>query len=147
MAIQAEIDYVRAMAGGTRTRNITDQRIGEIIDSNWDRIAEETGIAETDTSVVYYSVATQMVRRLATAEIWIGWPDMTDSRNSLLREVQNMIATIAKPDPSDPDSEIICDSDPYETYPLNADGTVWLSSVQGRPRYRTYFGSSEPAIL
>lgn len=141
MASNEEITIVRQMAGNTRVRNLSDERIGQIIDDNWFRVTEETGIAIDDLSNTYYNVATQMVRRLAVAEIFIGWPDMVDTRNSLLREVQNMIAQIAKPDPSDPDSEIIVSTDEYETYPLNANGTIWLGNVTGRPRYRTAFGS------
>lgn len=141
MASQAEIDIVRSMAGGTRTRNLTDARVSQIIDDNWERATEETGIADTDLQNVYWSIANQIVRRYAVAEVLIGAPDMVDTRNSLLREATTMISTISKPDPSDPDSEIIVDTDEYTTYPLNANGEIWLGSIGGRPRYRTVFGS------
>lgn len=140
MASSTEIAIVRDMAGGTRTRNLTDARISQIIDDNWNRITEETGIAVTDLLAVYYNIATQIVRRYAVAELLIGSPDMVDTRNSLLREAQGMIATLSKPDPSDPDSEIICDTDDYQTYPLNPTGEIWLGSLSGRPRVR--FGTS-----
>jgi hypothetical protein len=147
MASQEEIDIVRAMAGGTRTRNLTDARVSQIIDDNWNRITEETGIAVSDLQATYYSIATQIVRRYAVAEVLIGSPEMVDTRNSLLREAQNMIGTLAKPDPSDPDSEIIVTTSDYETYPLNAGGTIWLGSLSGRPRYRTTFGQDSGLIV
>ena len=141
MASAEEILIVRQMSGSTRTRNVSDARISQIIDDNWNRITEETGIAVTDLLAVYYNIATQIVRRYATAEILIGSPDMIDTRNSLLREATLMIATLSKPDPSDPDSEIIVDTDDYQTYPLNPTGEIWLGSLSGRPRYRrTYWG-------
>lgn len=147
MADANEITIVRQMSGGTRTRNLSDARISQIIDDNWNRITEETGIAVTDLLAVYYNIATQIVRRYAVAEILIGAPDMIDVRNSLLREAQGMIATLAKPDPSDPDSEIIVDVDPYQTYPLNPTGEIWLGNVSGRPRYRTTFGEENDSPL
>jgi hypothetical protein len=146
MATQEEIDIVRQMAGGTRVRNLTDARIGQIIDDNWSRITEETGIAFDDLQATYYNIATQIVRRYAVAEIFIGVPEMVDTRNSLLREATNMIATLAKPDPSDPDSEIIVDATEYETYPLNSSGTIWLGNVMGRPRYRS-LNQGDPEVV
>lgn len=143
MADSTEIAIVRQMAGGTRTKNLSDARVSQIIDDNWNRITEETGIAVSDLQAVYYSIATQIVRRYAVAELLIGAPEMVDTRNSLLREAQNMIATLAKPDPSDPDSEVIVDSDEYTTYPLNPNGEVWLGNVAGRPWYRTRFGTEQ----
>ncbi len=147
MADANEITIVRQMAGGTRTKNIADARISQIIDDNWNRITEETGIAVNDLLATYYNIATQIVRRYAVAEILIGSPDMNDTRNSLLREATNMIATLAKPDPSDPDSEIIVDTDDYQTYPLNPGGEVWLGSLSGRPKYRTYFGEDSDSSV
>ncbi len=147
MASTEEIAIVRAMAGGTRTKNLADARVSQIIDDNWNRITEETGIAVTDLLAVYYNIATQIVRRYAVAEILIGSPDMTDVRNSLLREATNMISQLAKPDPSDPDSEVIVETDDYQTYPLNPNGEVWLGNVTGRPKYRTLFGESEDSPL
>lgn len=147
MADSTEIAIIRAMAGGTRTKNLADSRISQIVDDNWNRITEETGIAVSDLQAVYYSIATQIVRRYAVAEIMIGSPDMVDTRNSLLREAQNMINTLSKPDPSDPDSEIIVDVDEYQTYPLNPNGEVWLGNVSGRPKYRTLFGEENDSPL
>lgn len=147
MASAEEIAIVRAMAGGTRTRNLADTRISQIIDDNWNRITEETGIAVSDLLNTYYNIATQIVRRYAVAEIFIGWPDMVDTRNSLLREANTMISQLSKPDPSDPDSEIIVDVNDYETYPLNSSGTIWLGSLQGRPKYRTLFGEENDSPL
>lgn len=147
MASAEEILTVRQMSGGTRTKNISDTRISQIIDDNWNRITEETGIAVADLQATYYNIATQIVRRYAVAELLIGAPDMVDTRNSLLREANTMISQLSKPDPSDPDSEIIVDVDPYETYPLNPSGTVWLGSLQGRPRYRTLFGEENDSPL
>lgn len=147
MATSEEIGIVRAMAGGTRTRNLTDARVSQIIDDNWHRITEETGISVSDLQATYYNIATQIVRRYAVAEILIGSPDMVDTRNSLLREATTMITQLAKPDPSDPDSEIIVDVDDYQTYPLNPNGEVWLGSISGRPRYRTYFGEESDSPL
>lgn len=149
MASQQEIDIVRQMAGGTRVRNLTDARIGQIIDDNWSRITEETGIAFDDLQATYYNIATQIVRRYATAEIFIGVPEMVDTRNSLLREATNMIATLAKPDPSDPDSEIIVEASDYETYPLNQSGSIWLGSMTapGRPRFRSLSNQGDPDIV
>lgn len=141
MADQSEIDIVRQMAGGTRVRNLTDVRIGQIIDDNWKRTEEETGISVDDLQATYYNLATQIVRRFSVAEIFISWPEMADQRNNLLRECTLMIQSLSKPDPSDPDSEIIVDATDYETYPLNPVGTIWLGSQPGRPRYRTTFGS------
>lgn len=147
MASSTEIAIVREMSGGTRTRNLTDARISQIIDDNWSRITEETGIAYSDLQATYYNIATQIVRRYAVAEILIGSPDMVDTRNSLLREATNMISQLAKPDPSDPDSEIIVDVDEYQTYPLNPNGEVWLGNISGRPKYRTMFGEEGDSPL
>jgi|GEM_PF-3139339 len=147
MASTQEITIVRQMAGSTRTRNIDDARIGQVIDDNWNRITEETGIAVSDLLNTYYNVATQIVRRYAVAELLIGAPEMVDTRNSLLREATTMISQLAKPDPSDPDSEIIVDVDPYQTYPLNPTGEIWLGSLSGRPKYRTYFGEPTDSAI
>lgn len=141
MASSAEILIVRNMLGVTRTRNIADATISTAIDRAWSRTEEETQILSTDTANFYFDIASQITERYAAAEILIQMPDLSSLRNSLLREAENMVTSVAKPDPSDPDSEILIDSEDYATYPMNPDGEIWLGSVSGRPRYRTWFGS------
>jgi hypothetical protein len=141
MASADEILIVRNMLGVTRVRNISDTTISTAIDRAWKRTEEETQIMSTDTSNFYYDIASQITERFAAAEILIQMPDLSSLRNSLLNDAKAMVTTVAKPDPSDPDSEILIDSEDYTTYPMNPDGEIYLGSLAGRPRYRTWFGS------
>lgn len=141
MADPAQILIVRNMLGVTRVRNVSDATIGTAIDRAWSRTEEETQILQTDIANFYYDLASQITERFAAAELLIQMPDLVSLRNSILNDAKAMISTVAKPDPSDPDSEILIDSEDYTTYPMNPDGEIYLGSVSGRPRYRTWFGS------